>query len=202
MEIVARVRVQSACTIDWGGVLAEGRGDADTLIVDVESNGCLELHIANNCVVSSAKYVVIQGVRSRPQASPWTDYRLQWPQQPPPRVTGSIRALLGICPNLQFLEMRCCEYEIDWHGLDASDSLQSINLWDYEDLTNQIRFPKNCVVDLQGLVTHYKHNPDAVMTYLICALAKCEKWTWNICYYDAAHQSMLAALKVVKLQDV
>ena len=61
--------------------------------------------------------------------------------------------------------------------------------------TSQIRFPKNCVVDLHGLITHYTRDPDAVLTFLTCALAQCTKWAWTIGYYDTAHQSMLATLK-------
>ena len=195
-------RARCTCTIDWGRVLAEGRDDADTLIVEVENGGCLELCIADNRAVSSARYIVIEGVHSRPQASPWTDYTLKWPRQNPPRVTGTIRALLGSCPNLQFLEMRSIEYAVDWAGLELADSLQSINIWDFEDLTSQIRFPKNCVVDLQGLVTHYTRDPNAVLKFLTCALTDCTKWDWNIGYYDRAHQLMLATLKAIKHQNV
>lgn len=198
---LARVRVKRAHTIDWGALLAEGRADADTLIIEVENGGCLELCTADNTVASAARYIVIEG-QSRPRASPWTGYKLQWPQQHPPRVIGAIRSLLGTCPNLQFLELRCCEYAVDWADLDAADSLQSIDLWDFEDLTCQIRFPKNCVVNLHGLATHYKRDPDAVMTFLTCALAVCTEWAWNIGYYDTAHQSMLATLKAIKRQNV
>ena len=198
---VARAQVRRGCTLDWDGVLADDRNVADTLFVEMESGGCLELSTTVNQVVSSTRYVVIEGVQ-QPQASPWTDYKMQWPQQPPPRVTGSIRALLETYPKLQFLEMRCCEYAVDWDGLDSADSIQSITLWDFEDLTSQIRFPKNCIVDLQGLVTHYTRNPEAVFTFMGCAIEKCTKWVWNIGYYDKVHQSMLSALKVLKHQDV
>ena len=201
----------------WGGMVAESHADADTLIVEVECGGCLDLELSTdeNCVELSARYVVIEGVQSqhdashwtgcklsKRDASHWTGYKPRWPQQPPPRVTGAIRCLLKTCPKLEFLDMRCCEYAVDWTGLGAADSLRHIEISEFEDLTSRITFPRNCVVDLHGLVTHYRRDPNAVLAFLQNALAECTKWAWNIGYYDHVHVSMLATLKALKHQYV
>lgn len=110
-------------------------------------------------------------------------------------ITGPIHAVLSRCPKLKFLELRDFEYNVDWSGLPEAAKLRSLELWNYEDIDNTVRFPPLCKVDFHGLVTHYTRDPKAVTNFMRTATEGCKNWNWRIGCYDMHHQSILQSIK-------
>ena len=112
-----------------------------------------------------------------------------------PAVSGPILPILQSYPRLRVLELQGLSYDVDWSGLEAS-KLTNLKLWSYENVDRPLLLPPCCALDLYGLVSWYRRNPDVTREYLLRAVSGCHKpLNWSIGYYDPAHVSILWSLR-------
>ena len=113
------------------------------------------------------------------------------PMPPTPAVSGPILPILQSYPRLRVLELQGLSYDVDWSGLEAS-RLTNLKLWSYENVDRPLLLPPCCALDLYGLVSWYRRNPDVTREFLLQAVSGChEPLNWSVGYYDPAHVSLL-----------